>query len=420
MPHPVSATAFNPNYLDELVVTRALANGEHAAVLQAYFGETLHAQLVPMAQRALSAKADQHSVVYLLPGLLGSRLGVHTQRSDELLWLDPAVIVGGKLTQLAIGRRRGVKPMGMMLPGYLLLKLTLQAAGFQVRSHAYDWRRSVVELGGQLAKEWLHDPARDIMVVGHSMGGLVLRAALKHAISAKVSRVVQIGSPNQGSWALMQVLRAAYPTVRKLGAVDQQHSAEELVRQLFRGFYSFYEMLPQPAGMSGQWLDARRWPQDFMAPLKDRFRYARRLPRHLATADQRCHAIVGVGQMTACGAQHEQDEIVFEYCRDGDGTVSVPMAQWHGAQHWYVPERHGLLPLHPGVGQAVVDLLRGATTSTLNAQYAPQNDIVMRRRESELRAQLQGKVRWDQLPMNERRELLEPVISQVFSSACRS
>jgi len=36
----------------------------------------------------------------------------------------------------------------------------------------------------------------------------------------------------------------------------------------------------------------------------------------------------------------------------------------------------------------------------------------------ELRSVLNGKIRWDHLPMNERRDLLEPVISPTFSALC--
>jgi hypothetical protein len=40
--------------------------------------------------------------------------------------------------------------------------------------------------------------------------------------------------------------------------------------------------------------------------------------------------------------------------------------------------------------------------------------------ESELRKVLNGKVHWEQLPLNERRDLLEPVVSPVFSALCAS
>jgi len=44
---------------------------------------------------------------------------------------------------------------------------------------------------------------------------------------------------------------------------------------------------------------------------------------------------------------------------------------------------------------------------------------VIERSERELHEVLNGKVRWDHLPLNERRDLLEPVISPTFAALCQ-
>ncbi len=415
-----SHPAFNPNHLDEPAITHALSTGQHAPVLQAYFGAEAYDELAGLARQALAAPINKHApLVYLLPGLLGSRLGSTTAQGVEVLWLDPLTVIAGKLRYLAIGKRRNVRPLGVMLPGYLKLKLSLQAAGFRVKLYPYDWRRSVQELGKQLAEELLHEPAGEVMVVAHSMGGLVARAALQQVGSSKVTRVIQLGSPNQGSFALVQALRGCYPTVRKLGAVDQIHSADMLSQQVFRSFYSFYEMLPAKHHTPDLNLfDVRHWPQDALTPLAPRLRYGRRLPRHLAVADRRCHAIVGVDQSTVCGLSRTDNQFTFQYGQAGDGTVPLALAKWSGAQHWYVREAHGQLPRNSHVCQATIELLRTETTSLLSQQYISAAHGTTERTETELREVLNGNVRWDQLPMNERRDLLEPVISPLFASLC--
>jgi len=408
---------FNPNHLDEAAVTHALAAGKHAEVLQAYFGEPLYAQLRPWAERALAATPETKRVVYLLPGLLGSQLALGTGRKQRLLWLDPQAVIAGKLIDLALGRQRGVAPIGVMLPGYLLLKLVLQAAGFQVRTWAYDWRRSIVDLGRQLADAWQQSDVQDIMVVAHSMGGLVTRAALMHASSSKVSRVIQMGTPNQGSWAMLQVLRGAYPTVRKLGALDRTHDTDWLVDNVFHSFTGFYEMLPQPTLLQTNWLDADSWPSTGLQARREQLRYPRRLPRYLAAADSRCHCIVGTGQVTTAHAQVIDDQLQYDYHADGDGTVPVPMAQWSGAQHWYVSERHGLLPLNSQACKAVPELLHAGVTASLPTTHVTDTTVVAQQSDAMLRSQLNYKVRWDQLPLALRRELLEPVIPDAFVAA---
>lgn len=413
-------TAFNPNHLDEVTVTHALANDQHTPVLQAYFGADAFAELRALAHQALAKPADKHAPpVYLLPGLLGSRLGVTTAKGTDLLWLDPPTLLAGKLTQLAIGKRRSVRPLGLMLPGYLKLKLSLQVAGFRVRSFAYDWRRSVQDLGRLLADELLHDPAEEVMLVAHSMGGLVARAALKHAGGAKVTRLIQMGTPNQGTFALVQALRSCYPTVRKLGAVDQINSADMLTQQVFRSYYSFYEMLPAKRHTPGLDLfDVRQWPQDALTPSVQRLRYGRRLPRHLAAADRRCHVIAGIEQSTVCGLRRQNNEFIFQFARVGDGTVPAALANWDGAQHWFVNEAHGQLPRNTSVCQAAIELLQNETTRLLSNSHQAGTGTMTECSEAELRSVLNGKVRWEQLPLNERRDLLEPVISPAFSALC--
>lgn len=413
-------TAFNPNYLDDTAITQALANDQHSPVLQAFFGTAAFVELTELAKGALATPADKHApLVYLLPGLLGSKLGIRTAKAIELLWLDPSTLIAGKLQQLRIGKRRSIRPLGIILPGYLKLKLALQCAGLRVKLHTYDWRRSVIDLGRSLADELLHESEHEIMLVAHSMGGLLARAALRHAGGSKVTRLVQLGTPNQGSFALVQALRGCYPTVRKLGAVDHLNTADVLAQQVFRSFYSFYEMLPLKQYTPGLNLfDVKQWPQDALTPLADRLKLGRRLPKHLAAADRRCHVIVGFDQSTVSGVRFQNDEFIFQFSPAGDGTVPLALATWSGAQHWYVREAHGHLPRNTEVCQATIDLLRSETTHALGQQHGDVNDQITEHSESELRAVLNCKVRWDQLPLNERRDLLEPVISPAFASLC--
>lgn len=415
------AAPFNPNYLDETALLAALRGGQHVPVLQAFFGPALYAELYELALQAQTAQVDrQLPKVYVLPGLLGSKLGTRTQRGTELLWLEPPNVLAGKLVQLAIGKRRSLRCLGAMLPGYLKLKLILQIAGFEVHLHAYDWRKSVRDLGRELAGALQADAAREVALVAHSMGGLVARCALKSLAGAKVTRVIQLGAPNQGSYALVQALRACYPTLRKLGAVDHLHSAEQLVQLAFRSFYSLYEMVPPPVFTPNLNLyNIDDWPRDALRPHAERLKLGRRIQRHLLSADRRCHVIAGVGQSTVTGIERRGEQFIYRYTDDGDGTVARPLAEWSGAQHWYVAEAHGQLPRNTVVCEAIVDLLRNETTARLQNDWHVSGAAPVERGEDELHQVLNCKVRWDQLPLNERRDLLEPAISATFAALCK-
>ena len=58
------------------------------------------------------------------------------------------------------------------------LKLSLTVAGFDARAHAYDWRLGIEDARRPVEHADRRDARRDVMLVGHSMGGLVARAAL--------------------------------------------------------------------------------------------------------------------------------------------------------------------------------------------------------------------------------------------------
>jgi pimeloyl-ACP methyl ester carboxylesterase len=417
---PAAAT-LNPNYLDERALRALLCSGEHAAVMHAYLGAEVYGELRELAQQAATAKpASKAPTVYVLPGLLGSKLGITRNSHMQLYWFDPATLIPGYLTELTIGKRRSMRVQGVMLPGYIKLKLMLEIAGFKTVFHPYDWRRSARDLGRQFAEVLQDDHAKDIMIVAHSMGGLVARVALKHLSGAKVSRVVQLGTPNLGSFGLVQALRASYPTVRKLGAADLQHSAEQLSQQVFRSFYSLHEMLPLAGNSTTLDLfDVRQWPQDELTPRMNRLKEARRLQKHLAIADRRCHAIVGIDQPTATDISLRNNEFVYHITRAGDGTVPAALAHWQGAAHWYAQATHGQLPRNTVVCQATIDLLRNETTTRLPSTWRAANETAIYRSEHELHALLNGKVKWDQLPLAEKRDLLEPNITATFAGLCQ-
>ena len=159
-------------------------------------------------------------------------------------------------------------PLGPVLPPtYVPLQLALQAGGCDVVMHAYDWRRSILETGRELAARLAADPAPEIHIIAHSMGGLVARAALGAAANARVDRLITVATPHGGSFAPVQALRGIYPLVRRLAALDRRHDAGQLAGEVFCGFPSLYEMLPTAAAGCGiDLFDEANWPRGGPAP----------------------------------------------------------------------------------------------------------------------------------------------------------
>jgi pimeloyl-ACP methyl ester carboxylesterase len=399
-------------------VERLLASGERAEELRAWFGDEGYRELSSLARRAAQTRHRGGPPTYVLPGLMGSRIGTRGRLLDDVLWVDLVEIAAGHLTRLALPRGARLTALGALLLNALKLKLSLQIAGFDARFRAYDWRLGIEPLATALNARIAAEDQRDVLLVGHSMGGLVARVALA-GDHGRIARVVQVGSPNCGSFAPVLALRGVYPTVRKIAALDRHHSAEDLARIIFRTLPALHELLPDPTlADSLDLFDADSWPDDELRPDATLLGHAREAKRLWPDADPRCLHIIGIRQETVTAVRRRGNGFDYVLTSDGDGTVPTALAEVPGARAWYAVEKHGGLPNNGKVISAVVDLLRDGTTerlpsSTRRAARARRRIVT----EPVLRRVATHKVRWQDLSPDARRRLLEPVVSPEFHGA---
>jgi pimeloyl-ACP methyl ester carboxylesterase len=400
---------------DEQIVA-LLRTGAHAMLLSAYFGEREYRELCQYAKLAATRASSEGPIVYILPGIMGSKLGMTSPQVPNLVWLHPVAIANGGILELANPKDGKLVASGVMLPGYLRLKLRLEIAGFRPVFFPFDWRADLFDLGRELLERIIANGERDVMLVAHSMGGLVARAALALDRESRIKKLVQLGAPNAGSFAPVQALRAVYPTVRKIAALDQANSAETLARKVFLALPGLYQMLPSPERSHGLDLfDPSAWPRDDLQPNATLLAEARTGRARLAQADARCALIVGFAQETITSLRLVDNEFEYTITRDGDGTVPTALAQWDGARTWYARESHGGLTNNDTVLSAVIDVLDRDTTEHLSATApALDGNRVRMTTDRELRAQARRKVQWDALSLDSRRRILEPVISPEF------
>lgn len=399
-------------------IEQLLASGERRAELVALFGAAGYRELSALAAEAAARRRRGGPVVYVLPGLMGSRIGARGRLLDDVLWLDLLEIAAGHLTRLALPRGARLTALGVMLLNALKLKLSLQVAGFDARFHAYDWRQGVESLAAELNARIARDGEREVMLVGHSMGGLVARVALA-GDRGRIARVVQVGTPNFGSYAPVLALRGVYPTVRKLAALDLRHDAEDLARIVFRTLPSLHELLPDPQRSGApDLLDANNWPAGPLRPDPQLLAAAAAARARWPLGDPRCLQIVGVRQETVTGVERRGADFHYRITREGDGTVPIVLAAIPGAATWYAAEKHGGLPNNGKVIAAVADLLRIGRTDRLPASRRalrrPRHRLLS---EAALRRLAPHKVRWQDLSADALRRLLEPVVSPEFHGA---
>lgn len=398
---------------DQLV--SLLRSGAHAALLIAYFGEPEYRELAHLAKLAVTRRNPRGRRVFLLPGIMGSRLGLVARRKHSLLWLHPTAVANGSLMQLAMPSPRALRAVGVMLPGYLKLRLRLEVAGFRPVFCPFDWRRDVDHLGREFARLIERSGERKALVVGHSMGGVIARAALAYD-KRRIARLIQLGAPNDGSFAPLQALRAVYPTVRKIASLDRSHTAEQLARTVYHTLPGIYQMLPSAANASDPDLfDSHNWPMDELAPDPKLLARARRIRARLPAANDRCNVIAGFGQETIVSVALRERGFQYEFRAEGDGTVPLARALWNDAPTWYANENHGALTKNDLVLAAVADILKTGDTRRLRttAPKAPETASRLAT-EEELRAIEVCKVQWDALSLASRRQILEPVLSPEF------
>jgi len=397
-------------------VERLLASGERRAELKALFGATGYRELSALARRAAATRTRGAPRVYVLPGLMGSRIGTRGVLLDDVLWIDLLEIAAGHLTRLALPRGARLTALGAMLLNTLKLKLSLRIAGFDARLHPYDWRMSVGDLAAELGRRIEDDGGSKVMLVGHSMGGVVARAALAARGQERIARVVQLGAPNAGSFAPVLALRGVYPTVRKLAALDQRHDAEDLARIVFRTLPALHELLPDPhLAPEPNLFHAGSWPDDALRPDPHMLAAAAAARTAWPLDDVRCLHVIGVRQETVTRAIANGVDFDYVVTPDGDGTVPLSLALLPGQSAWYVAEKHGGLPNNGRVIAATVDLLRTGTTSRLPAMARRARQPTSRTvSEGTLRRIAPHKVRWQSLSLDARRRLLEPVVSPEF------
>jgi pimeloyl-ACP methyl ester carboxylesterase len=404
-------TPYDRFALSDEDIERLLVSGELRRELMVYFGDEEYRDLARLARQAAATPIKDESLrVIIVPGIMGSQLGLHRTAPDpnDVLWVDPIDIGLGRLASLRLPGTAPIVSLGVVIYSYLKLKLHLRAAGLAASFHDYDWRLGVDELGRSFADRLRNEPAERLAIVAHSMGGLVSRAAVVLPGAERVERVLLLGSPNYGSFAAIQALRGTYAVVRKLARLAGETSAEFLSGEIFNTFPSLYQMLPAASCSDGTDLfDAGSWPRSGPRPDAALLEHARIVQSTLAHPDPRFASIVGIGQETVTAVRRRTDDFVYTITRHGDGTVPAISAALPGAPAYYAPVAHSDLTRDPVVAAAVVDLLRKGSTRRLPTKWVTTSRAQANITDRQLRRTHTQKVDWAALEPDERRIFLQ-------------
>jgi len=322
-------------------------------------------------------------VLLVLPGIMGSQLAA----GGDKLWLAALKYASGGFKQLRIDKA------DVIANGFVGKVYGEFCDAFrdthEVIPFPYDWRHSVVDAGRALnakLKELLARidiNKRPIQIVAHSMGGLVVRAMLSEtdsvwsgALKHPDSRIIMLGTPNQGSHAITAMLSGQEDLMQKLAMADLTEPLSHHVG-LVAKFPGILDMLPAPTDEDSrdyfdraQWDAALQplgaaWPRAAVSELKA----AKARRTQLSAPDllsKRVHYIAGQAPETPCKLVAENGKVSMLMTELGDGRVLWETGIPLGVPLWYAPRvRHGDLPGATSVQRACADILRTGATDAL-------------------------------------------------------
>jgi pimeloyl-ACP methyl ester carboxylesterase len=396
---------------------RALATGQDREALEDYFGPDLYRELSVLAGQVQRKSVRGGPPVAILPGIMGSELSLKTSQRTRVIWLNYLqVFLGGTRSLSLDGGSKNVSATGVLERYYTKLRLRLQNKGYDARFIPFDWRKSLGQLGADLLSAISEAEKGRIHLVCHSMGGLVARAAaLKNR--KHFDRIIQLGTPNFGSFVPVTALRGVNPTARKVAALDAVQNVEDYIR-LFASFPGLLEMIPNPSRyQDGDLFNRGNWPKNTHPAVSAKALAAARTVQQkaLADGDEKFWLIAGVDQDTIVRVELGAAKSEFTYfsSTEGDGTVPLALALLDNVKTYFIAEEHGALPNNSHIAEAVDEILRTGGTSVLPstraARGAPKETPIS---EAQLIATSAEESTRSTIPTSrEQRHLLDPFLS---------
>lgn len=368
-------------------------------IVRAMTGPAEQADFVPVveAQAPMVAETSRGAgrvapcegpVAIVLPGIQGSQLG---EANGNVVWLDPFEMgLGGIRT---IGARGGtprpdVRSMRSIPLYYNRLLRTLRLTHEVIDFH-YDWRLSVAVEADRLAKmvtevlDRTDDKKRPVRLIGHSMGGLVVRAMIQRHRDVwermfngrSGSRFVMLGTPNGGSVAMAWALLGRDKLLKLLETIDVTTDMPRFLEEI-QPMPGALELLPTDLG--GRFFDRATWEElnvdDYPLPEQAALDAAKATAASLTLApEDRARMVYVAGKAAATPVSIEvvgtgrDRRLRLLATRNGDGRVPWRTGLLPGVRTWYAPAtQHGDLCRDKRVIPAIVDLVMRGQTAQLS------------------------------------------------------
>lgn len=377
---------------------RALATGDMQAIRSAVLAldaegqQALEVRLGADATRRLFQltrrvrRGVRRGRVIVIHGIMGAQLDSIKRGDADRVWLNYWRLFNGRIEELRLSLdgqpaepEYNIRVSGMF-PEYLPL-LTELADQWSVLPFAFDWRQDIDASAAALAvsvKTWANgEPAH---IVAHSMGGLVSRRFIKlypriwesmqdPAGRGRGGRLIMLGTPNKGSFAIPLVLTGKEKTVTKLATLDVRHNMNQLLG-ILGTFPGSYQMLPSPLVDADddrrRLFDSKVWG---VLPVREELLTAGRLFQeslHQVIDPERLIYVAGYDQTTPYRIRIDKPgRFSYQTTPNGDGRVPHELGLLEGVRTFWVKELHGDLARNRAVLAGIHELLVQGTTTKL-------------------------------------------------------
>jgi pimeloyl-ACP methyl ester carboxylesterase len=398
---------------------------EEEQAYRAYLGDERYDRMHGLALqrgRMRSVQPPQGNVV-VIHGIMGGELTAFRGGGNgDRIWAQIARLALGRIgllrldeagtTEHAAGVQ--VRATGIMKRYYGELALSL-ARNWRVETFWFDWRKDLNLAAAELHANlnWWFGGTEPVHIVAHSMGGLVARTMIKNypdrwarmwdeeGNGRRGGRLLMLGTPNQGSFAVPQILTGIEGMVRKLALVDLRHNLAGLCR-IVNSFPGSYQMMPSPRafpeGSAEQrevmaLYDARTYAgfPVSQAHLDAALRFHGQLyetHRQLAERKRggkrelgdlrRMVYVAGFNQPTLAGVEPRRvsDRGAYRVTAQGDGRVPHRLGVLDEVPMYYIEEDHGALSTNATIMESLDSLLESGRTDRLSTTVSGSRSLL--------------------------------------------
>jgi pimeloyl-ACP methyl ester carboxylesterase len=353
---------------EDLLSSVAHADAQEEQILRIYLGDDQFEQIRSHASEAREtrAAAPPKGNVVVLHGIMGGEL---TETDDgKLIWVQVLNLLAGFFDRLGLNpdgsSQRPITPSGLYMRYYASL-LTSLSRDWRVKPFSFDWRMDIRQSADALRLyiDANFGPDAPVNLVAHSMGGLVGRCYITQhqARWSKGGRLVMLGTPNYGSFAIPKLLLGTNDVLRLLNKIDIRHSAAQIL-QIACTFTGGYQMMPAKGHIEG--LDILYKATTYAAtPIDQRLLDgAVVFQNEIAKVvdPERMVYIAGYNRPTPAAIKNPASlasDDGYVLSKKGDGTVPHDLGLIDGVTTFFVDEEHLKLPANVGVQDALTEIL---------------------------------------------------------------